>query len=128
LTHVWRDRLTLAAPLGLVLFLLAGSTVDDGPTICPFALMTGTACPGCGMTRAASHLIRGDLSSAISYHPLVPLMAALAVGGWVWFLLARSGRVPSLSSRVVNTIIIGTGVLMLGVWLARLVSGTLPPV
>jgi hypothetical protein len=80
------------------------------------------------MTRAASHLIRGDLSSAISYHPLVPLMAALAVGGWVWFLLARSGRVPSLSSRVVNTIIIGTGVLMLGVWLARLVSGTLPPV
>ena len=92
MTRVWRDRLTLAAPLGVAVLLLAGSPGDDGPTICPFALMTGTACPGCGMTRAASHLLRGDVSTAIGYHPLIPLVMALAVGGWVWFLLVRSGR------------------------------------
>jgi hypothetical protein len=80
------------------------------------------------MTRAASHLIRGDLGTAIGYHPLVPLITALALGGWVWFLLVRSGRARPLPTRVVNTVIIGTGVLLLGVWALRLVSGTLPPV
>jgi hypothetical protein len=118
----------MAAPLGVAVFLLAGGMGDDGPTICPFALMTGTACPGCGMTRAASHLIRGDLGTAITYHPLVPLIAALAIGGWGWFLLVRSGRARRLPPRVLNAVLIGTGVLMLGVWVARLVSGTLPPV
>jgi hypothetical protein len=80
------------------------------------------------MTRAASHLIRGDLGAAIGYHPLVPLIAALAVGGWTWFLLVRSGRARRPPPRVVNAVLIGTGVLMLGVWVARLISGTLPPV
>lgn len=128
MTRVWRDRLTLAAPLGVAVLLLAGSPGDDGPTICPFALMTGTACPGCGMTRAASHLLRGDVSTAIGYHPLIPLVMALAFGGWVWFLLVRSGRARPLPARAINTMLIATGALMVGVWLVRLISGTLPPV
>jgi hypothetical protein len=80
------------------------------------------------MTRAASHLIRGDVGTAIGYHPLVPLIAALAIGGWAWFLLVRSGRARPLPPRALNAVLIGTGVLMLGVWVARLLSGTLPPV
>lgn len=128
MTRVWRDRLTIAAPIGLAVFLMAGSSGDDGPTLCPFALMTGTACPGCGMTRAASHLIRGDLEAAIGYHPLIPLIAILAVGGWAWFLLVRSGRARPPTSQTVNVTLITTGVLLVAVWLARLVSGSLPPV
>jgi hypothetical protein len=128
LTQVWRDRLTVAAPLGLAVILLAGSPGDDGPTLCPFALITGTACPGCGMTRAASSLIRGDVGGAIGYHPLIPLISILAVGGWVWFLLVRSGRARPPTSQAVNAVLITTGVLLMAVWLARLVSGSLPPV
>lgn len=128
MTRAWRDRIALAAPLGLALILLAGSPGDDGPTLCPFALMTGTACPGCGMTRAASHLIRGDFATAVGYHPLIPMIATLAVGGWAWFLLVRSGRARPPTSRTINTTLIVMGVLLVGVWLARLVSGTLPPV
>jgi hypothetical protein len=128
LTSVWRNRLTLAAPLGVAVLLLAGSPGDEGPTICPFALMTGTACPGCGLTRAASHLIRGDLGAAIDYHPLIPWIAALAIGGWAWFLLVRSGRARPMRTRTINTLLITTGVLLVAVWVARLVSGSLPPV
>jgi hypothetical protein len=128
LTRVWRDRLTLAAPIGVALILLAGSPGDDGPTLCPFALMTGTACPGCGMTRAASLLIRGDVGGAIGYHPLIPLIAILAIGGWTWFLLVRSGRARPPTSQTVNAMLITTGVLLVAVWLARLVSGSLPSV
>ncbi len=80
------------------------------------------------MTRAASSLIRGDLTTALGYHPLVPWIALLSIGGWAWFLLRRSGRVEPLPTRWVNTILIGTGVMLLGVWAARLLSGTLPPV
>lgn len=110
------------------MLLLAGSPGEDGPTICPFALMTGTACPGCGITRAASALIRGDVGTAIDYHPLVLLMATLAIGGWAWFLMVRSGRARPLTGRTINAVLIATGVLLVGVWVARLVSGTLPPV
>ena len=128
MTRVWRDRLVLAAPLALIGVLAAVRPGDDGVTVCPFALCTGMACPGCGMTRAASHLIRGDLGTALGYHPLVPLVALLSVGGWAWYLLRRSGRVQPIPTRWVNTILIVTGVLLLGVWVARLLSGTLPPV
>ena len=127
-TRIWRDRLLLAAPLGVIGLLATVGPSDEGPTFCPFALCTGMACPGCGMTRAASHLIRGDFGTALGYHPLVPMMAVLALGGWVWALLRRSGRVQPLSARWVNLVLIGTGLTLLGVWLARALSGTLPPV
>jgi hypothetical protein len=128
LTRVRPGRLALAAPLGLVLLVLAGGSGTDGPTLCPFALMTGVACPGCGMTRAAAHLVRGDVAGAIGYHPLIPLIAILAVGGWAWFLLVRTGRARPPTGRAINAVLIATGVLLIGVWVARLVSGTLPPV
>jgi hypothetical protein len=80
------------------------------------------------MTRAASYLIRGDVGRAIGYHPLIPLFMALAVGGWAWFLLVRSGRARPPRARTVNTVLVLTGVLMVGTWVVRLLSGTLPPV
>jgi hypothetical protein len=128
LTSVWRHRLVLAAPLAMIGLLAFVRPGGEGPTVCPFALCTGMACPGCGMTRAASHLIRGDLTTALTYHPLVPLIAILSVGGWAWYLLRRSGRVQPLPTRWVNMILIGIGIMLLGVWVARLLSGTLPPV
>jgi hypothetical protein len=33
-----------------------------------------------------------------------------------------------MPTRWLNTILIGTGVMLLGVWVARALSGTLPPV
>ena len=128
MTRVWRDRLLLAAPLAVIALLASFRPVDDGVTVCPFALITGMACPGCGMTRAASSLVRGDFSTALGYHPLVPLIAVLTVGGWAWYLLRRSGRVQPLPTRWLNSILIVTGVMLVGVWAARLLSGTLPPV
>ena len=128
MTREWRDRLVFAAPLAMVGLLAAIRPGDDGVTVCPFALLTGMACPGCGMTRAASYLVRGDFSTALTYHPLVPLIALLSVGGWAWFLLRRSGRVEPLPTRWVNAALIVTGIMLLGVWAARLLSGTLPPV
>lgn len=123
-----RDRLIFLSPLAVMGVLAIAPTFEESPTMCPFALATGMACPGCGMTRAASMLFRGDLGSAITFHPLVPLIALLAVGGWIWFVLRKSGRVRPMGNRLLNGILIVTLAALLLVWIARLAAGTLPPV
>lgn len=128
MTFLWRDRLILASPALAVLILAVIPAAEDGPTVCPLALFTGTACPGCGMTRAASRLLRGDLGAAMSFHPLVPAIIVVALGGWVWFLLRKTGRVQPLSNRVLNGILIAILTGLVAVWIARLATGTLPPV
>lgn len=128
MTLTRRDRLIVLSPLAVMGALLAVPALDDGPTICPFALATGMACPGCGMTRAAAHLLRGDLATAVSYHPLVPAVALMAAVGWTWFVLRRSGRVQPMSNRMLNGVLIATVVALAAVWVARLAMGSLPPV
>ena len=128
MSTTWRDRLIFAMPFLAAAGLALVTPSDDGPTICPFALCTGMACPGCGMTRAAAYLVRGDLDLALRYHPLVPLTAVAGLASWGWFLLRASGKARPLSSRALNFILIGSGVALLGVWVARLLAGALPPV
>lgn len=128
MTLTRRDKIILALPfVGIALLAILGPA-DEGPTICPFALCTGMACPGCGMTRAASHLVRGDIGIALSYHPLVPLLALAAAGGWGWFLARSAEKVRPLSQRTLNLILIGSAVALVAVWAIRLAAGTLPPV
>jgi len=127
-TDTWRDRLFLAAPFLAIGILAVLTPSDDGPTICPFALCTGSACPGCGMTRAASSLIRGDFTSALIYHPLVILVSLQAIGAWVWYLLRRKGHVNPMSQRTLTLILATTGLALVLVWIMRLVSGSLPAV
>lgn len=128
MTTTWRHRLLAAAPFLGIIALIAIAPSDDSPTLCPFALWTGTACPGCGMTRAASTLIRGDLGGALTYHPLVLVIGAQLLGGWIWYLLRRTGRVQPMSNRSLNVILIATGVALVVVWVVRALNGTLPPV
>src|SRR4051812_5300098 len=48
---------------------------------CPWLILTGTTCPGCGGLRAVNDLTRGDLAAAFSSNALfvasLPLLAAL---------------------------------------------------
>ena len=124
----WRHRLFVMAPALMVGLLALTTPGDDGPTVCPFALCTGMACPGCGMTRAASHLVRGNFDVAFSYHPLVVLIALQVVGGWAWYMLRRAGKVRPMSQTTFNVVLIATAVSLLAVWAIRLATGTLPSV
>lgn len=128
MTATRRDRLILMSPVAIVGILAIAPAFEDAPTVCPFALCTGMACPGCGMTRAASMLVRGDFASAVSFHPLVPLVALLATGGWIWFALRKAGKVQAMSGRLLNGILVASLIALVVVWIARLALGTLPPV
>ncbi len=124
----WRNRLILASPLLAIALLAVVEPTDDGPTFCPFALCTGTACPGCGMTRAAGHLFRGDIAAAMTYHPLVPMILAQLSVAWGWFALASFGWVQKPNNRVLTIVLAASAVALIVVWVARMATGTLPPV
>lgn len=48
----------------------------DGATACPFRLLTGHPCPGCGMGHALVAGMRGDWAASWNFHPLgLPLLA-----------------------------------------------------
>jgi hypothetical protein len=40
---------------------------------CPFHVLTGLYCPGCGSLRALHHLLHGDLAVAFEFNPLTVL-------------------------------------------------------
>lgn len=122
------DRLILLSPIFAISALTLAQGFEDTPTMCPFALATGMACPGCGMTRAAGQLLRGDFGAAVAYHPLIPAIALLTAVGWGWFVLRRTGRVRPMSNRTLNGVLIATAVALVAVWVIRLATGSLPPV
>jgi len=128
MTTTLRTRLLMAAPLLAVAFLAAYDPSENGPTLCPFALATGTACPGCGMTRAFGYLARGDLFTALRYHPLVLLIAIQGVAGWGWFALRSRRDLKPIPSRLTSAILVGTAISLIVVWMLRLWAGGLPPV
>lgn len=80
----------MMAPIVAAALLAAGCAavgiVDPrgGPTICPFKLATGLDCPGCGGTRAAHDLMRGNLVGALDHN----VLAVLAIPLILWALFA----------------------------------------
>ena len=67
------------APAAVFGLLTMASPSDDGVTLCPIALLTGTACPGCGMSRAMAWLLRGEWDRSVGYHPLAPLVLVIGM-------------------------------------------------
>ena len=80
-----------ATGLGLVALFVALAFWDPasagGPDFCLVHRVTGIACPGCGLTRAAAALAQGRFAESWRWHPLFALAR-----GRVGDLLAGLGR------------------------------------
>jgi hypothetical protein len=88
--------------------------------LCPYALLSGQPCPGCGMSRAATALFKGDLARATELNPsalvTVPVAAIL-----VLFFAASyvyDGRMRA-NAPVVRALGVGTIAVLTAVWIAR---------
>lgn len=60
--------------------------------VCPFHLLTGLNCPGCGTLRMVHDVLHGDLAAAVNDNALF-LIGLPALAGWM-LLRRRSGKVP----------------------------------
>ncbi|WP_239459935.1 DUF2752 domain-containing protein [Nocardioides daejeonensis] len=59
---------------------------------CPWKLLLGVDCPGCGGLRAVNDLTHGDVLSAASSNLIVVLVVPVAVLTWLfWVLRLRRG-------------------------------------
>lgn len=123
-------RWVTAATIGaLAVLAIVEPSNDTRMTICPWRQCTGQACPGCGLTRAAAQALRGNAQAALSYHPLIYFVAIQVGAGlialWVW-ATGRLGAWRPATVRVVNVVVIVDIAALMGVWIVRLVGGTLP--
>lgn len=76
---------------------------ESGSTLCPFRLVTGIPCPGCGMGHALVFALRGDFAGSFRSHPLgIPLLLVWTAWlGWGGLNLSRGrsfsdGFIPAL--------------------------------
>jgi hypothetical protein len=112
----------LAVAAGLLLTAPAVLGVNVIPP-CPFRTLTGFDCPLCGGTRATRALLTGDVSAAVNYNVLVPVMAVVGVILGLWWLAARSSGSVSFdgvrSALGAKAVWVGVVVLVAVFWLAR---------
>jgi hypothetical protein len=94
---------TRAAPIACGCAIVAGTVyiaLNDPAApgthlpACPFYAMTGLWCPGCGLTRAAHSLFRGDLAGAFGFNLFFPLFLGGIVVGWFAWMRQALGRAP----------------------------------
>ena len=109
--------------------VIAGALLAFGPgegSTCLIYTATGVSCPGCGMTRAAAAMLRGDWSSMWRFHPMAVVVAVegfVTWATWGWTVFVRRRRVDEA---VLLWLLVANTVLLLVVWIVRLATGTLP--
>lgn len=78
---------------------------------CPFLLLTGHPCPGCGGLRAMNNLTNGDLVGALSSNAMaVVLLVVMSGAGLIWTLRRWRGQPAPLlkfTSPVLWALVIG---------------------
>ncbi len=82
-TRVTAPLLVAGAVLGASVLLHLRDPHRDGSYLfCPWLVLTGTYCPGCGGLRAVNDLTHGDLAGAASSNLL--LVGSLPLAVWIW--------------------------------------------
>lgn len=83
-------------------------------TMCPFAIVTGLPCPGCGLTRAAFCVLRLDFAGAFEMHAFIYPCIVIAVICFInRYFLEKKNFMPM-------GLIITVGCIMIIYWIWRL--------
>ncbi len=53
--------------------------LETDQSFCPFKMLTGFPCPGCGITKSLVYFYEGNLMKSISYHVLGPFVVLFCV-------------------------------------------------
>ena len=63
--------------------------------LCPFRLLTGLQCPGCGTTRALHEIVHGHFWAAFMLNPLLLIASPFLVWAFLRYsLIAMQGSMP----------------------------------
>jgi hypothetical protein len=70
--------LTLMVPFFLM-FFNGDNHLETDQSLCPFKMVTGFPCPGCGITKSLVYFYEGDFYKSISYHILGPFVIVFSL-------------------------------------------------
>jgi hypothetical protein len=107
---------------GLLQLALFAANLPSWP--CPFLQISGIPCPGCGLTRAITLLLKGNLHASLTYHAFAPVfLLGLFLFGTVAVLpeakrLSAIDYLEVLERRTGITVILLFALILY--WLARL--------
>lgn len=76
-------KLVLLLAIPLTFLITPTRFFENGPTLCPFRIITGIPCPGCGTTRAVSCIFQGDFTKAWEYNKLIIITFPLMTMVWL---------------------------------------------
>ena len=125
LNRIWKRiyadifRIRYALLILLFYFTLTQSIFH---TVCPFAILTGSACPACGLTRAALFLLSGQFIYATQLNATIYLWLPYLLYLFIFRYLL--GKRPPLAMPL-SIIICLTTIIF---YICRLCTGTLPAV
>ncbi len=116
----------LAGVAGLAVLHVWHPANDPAASICLTRRLFHLPCPTCGMTRAFALLAKGEWSSALTLHPLAPLLALEMVLGWLAWGVALARQRPLCLPARVDTVALAHVAVLCALWLGRAATGTLP--
>ena len=108
-----RSKLLIAA--AIIAWIVVTTLLFD--ETCPFYGLFGIRCPGCGMTRAALCVLRGDLAGAWEYHAMfwsLPLLFGYFLTDGNLF-----GRIFPKGNRIDRILLAALGVGFLANWIVK---------
>ena len=107
-----------------ILYYVFNPSSDSWFFKCPFHLITGWQCPGCGTQRAIHCLLHGNVMEALRFNAfivvIIPFLMLMAISEWYnyhhWF---------DWINRFINNryTMIALGVLTIGWWVLRNIIG-----
>lgn len=103
--------------LALILFLIYNIVIRMVfDAFCPFLIVTGFPCAGCGMTRAVFYILTGQIARGMQLNPTAPLWMA-------WIALFLYNRyVRGKSSKWITRVLILVAAITLAVYIYRMIT------
>lgn len=87
--------------------------------LCPFRLLTGLQCPGCGTTRALHEIVHGHFWAAFMLNPLLLIASPFLLWAFLRYtLIAMQGSVPRKNA-LPAPYIYAIFFVVLGFWIFR---------
>lgn len=119
-----KKRLGILVALCLALFVYFSYSPAQSTFFprCPFLLLTGWKCAGCGSQRALHCLLHGEVAAAAGYNFL--LVASLPYLALLFYAERVRTRRPNLYRRLTRPVVIATClVVVIGWWVGRNLFG-----
>lgn len=100
-------------------------SADEGQVFCPYRLLTGGWCPGCGCTRALKALVRGDVRESLTMNPWTLVLFTQALVASLALLIVPERTVSWLRANQLRIALFNLA-FGAGAWGIRLAWGVIP--